>query len=177
LLANKMFYIATDDADVDVSDEEARQAQIQYIFLGTGRTGDDGAEIVLSKKEKKAVEKRANKLLAEARKTDHFSELAEKKSDAAQTEIIMGGNETSLPGEVVSAAMGLKTGELSTLIETSNGYYILYCANEKDADATYEKKEEIIAARQERMFKEKYSRWLGENEIEISKSFWKIFHV
>lgn len=176
-LANKMFYIATDDADTEVSDEEARQAQIQYVFLRTGGKDSDGKEITLNESEKKAVAKRANKILKEARKTDHFSDLAQKYSSDARTELIMGGNETSIAEEAVSAAMALHTGELSMLEESADGYYILYCVNEKDADATYQKKEEIIAERQERMFKKKYAKWLGENEIEISKSFWKIFHV
>ena len=176
-LANKMFYIATDDADTEVSDEEARQAQIQYIFLRTGGTDADGKEITLDKDEKKAAEKRANKILKEARKTERFSDLAQKYSADTRTELIMGGNETSIAEEAVASAMALHTGEVSMLVEASDGYYILYCVNEKDADATYQKKEEIIAERQERMFKKKYANWLGENEIEISKSFWKIFHV
>jgi len=35
ILAEKMFYIATDEADTVVTDEEARQADIQYIEIGT----------------------------------------------------------------------------------------------------------------------------------------------
>ena len=171
LLANKMFYIATDDADTEVSDEEARQARIQYIFL---RTGSDAS---LSKEEKKGAKKRAEKVLKESQKTEHFQELAEKKSDDTRTELIMGGDEKSIAQEAVASAMSLHTGEVSLLVEAEEGYYILYCVNEKDADETYKKKEEIIAERQERMFKDKYAKWLGKNEIEISKSFWKIFHV
>lgn len=176
-LANKLFYIATDDAETDISDEEARQAQIMYIFLRTSGTDSSGKKIILDDKEKKAAGKRANKIYKDAQKTEHFSDLAEKYSADTRVSLIIGGDETSLPKEVVASAMALHTGEVGKPVDTEEGYYIVYCVNEKDADATYQKKEEIIAERQRRMFKKKYATWLGENEIEISKSFWKIFHV
>lgn len=177
LLANKMFYIATDDADTEVSDEEARQVSIQYLHLRTDGPNENGVEVRLSEKEKQAVKKRAKKLLSEAGKTENFIEFASKNTDDKQVELLIGKEDTTLAEEAVAAVMKLKTGELSSLIEASDGYYLIYCVNENDTDATYKKKEEIIAGRQEQMFKEKYSTWLGESEIAISKSFWKIFHI
>lgn len=176
-LANKMFYIATDDADTEVTDEEARQADIQYLFLRTSGENADGTAMTLGQDEAKAVFKRAKKLLEEAEETEDFQTFAMKNTEVDRTELILDRESTALPSEVVSEAMELKTGEVSGLIEAEDGYYILYCVNEQDEDATYQKKEDIIARRQEEMFKEKYADWLGNSEISISKSFWKIFHI
>ena len=40
-----------------------------------------------------------------------------------------------------------------------------------------EAKEEIIEERQTNMFKKKYTEWLGEYEVDISKAFWKVFEI
>lgn len=52
VLANKMFYVATDKANTDVSDEEARQAAIQYIEIMTKGIGSSGQKIDMDEKAK-----------------------------------------------------------------------------------------------------------------------------
>ena len=51
-------------------------------------------------------------------------------------------------------------------------YYIFYCATEFDVDATQEKKEEIIAARQEEEFQTRYKEWRGVTHIEVNEAVW-----
>ena len=57
------------------------------------------------------------------------------------------------------------------------GYYIIYCVNDNDEDATYARKEEIINERQTKMFKEKYAEWLSESKVDISNKFWDVFTI
>ncbi len=177
ILANKMFYIATDAASTEVSDEEARQAAIQYLYIMTEKTDENGVKTSLSDQEKETARKRVGKLLTEAKKASDFLEFARKNSDDTRVELFLGHDEDSLPSEVVTTGMALGTGKFSDVVTASNGFYILYCVNSNDSDATYRKKEEIIESRQVKMFKEKYTRWLGESEISISSSFWKIFEI
>ena len=53
---------------------------------------------------------------------------------------------------VEEAAFALKTGEISNIIEASDGYYIIYCVDDYNEDATLEKKEEVIDERQSEKF-------------------------
>lgn len=167
-LANKMFYISTDDADTEVTDDEARQVKIAYLLVKEAGSNapDDGG-----------VAGRAEILLKQAKKADDFSEFAREHTEAGSVEITVGRESTELDQEAVSAAFSLEKGEISSVIAGKSGYYIIRCINPMDEDATYARKEEIIEERQTGMFKKKYSKWLGEYEVDISKSFWKIFEI
>lgn len=176
-LANKMFYIATDDADTEVTDEEAKQIRIQYIQIMTKGTNQNGTEINLNETEKAEALARAQELQKEAKEADNFVELAKKNSDSAVIEQVIGRDNTELDAEAVTAAFSLTKGNVSEVVSTESGYYIIYCVNDNDADATYVRREEIIEERQTKMFKEKYAKWLGNYDVNISKSFWKIFEI
>lgn len=75
-LANKMFYVATDDADINVSDEEARQAVLESMQeeagSGSGAAGNDGAN---SEESENGSDEAGN--------TGADSEESESSSDAA----------------------------------------------------------------------------------------------
>lgn len=166
-LANKMFYISTDDANTEVTDDEARQVKIAYLLVKeAGKASDDGG-----------VADRATVLWKQAKKANDFSEFAREHTEAGSVEITVGQESTELDQEAVSAALSLEKGEISPVIAGKSGYYIIRCINPMDEDATYARKEEIIEERQTGMFKKKYTKWLGEYDVDISKAFWKIFEI
>jgi len=171
-LANKMFYISTDAADTEVTDEEARQVRIAYILIK--EAGGNEAEEASDKED---VAKRAATLLKQAKKANDFLEFARENTEADSVELMIGEESTELEEEAVVAALSLKKGEISPVITGKSGYYIIYCINPMDEDATYARKEEIIEERQTSMFKKKYTEWLGEYEVDISKAFWKVFEI
>lgn len=180
LLAEKMFYIATDEVDTDISDEEALQRKIQYIRILTNGTTESGVKVNLGSKEKAEALKRANQLLQDGAKEEDFLAFAQKNTDGASAEATIGKvgqNTGELADKAVTEAWKLKKGQLSSVIEGEDGYYIIRCVEETDEDATYERKEQLIEERQTEMFREKYGKWLGDDEVRISKSFWKIFQI
>lgn len=177
ILANKMFYVATDDADTDISDEEARQVSIQYLQIMTNGTNKDGETVTLDEKQKAEAEKKANKLQKQATQTKDFLTLARDNSDASKQEIVVGKDTTDVERAVVTAALSLQKGDVSSVIVGEQGYYIVYCVNSNDEDAMQSRKEEIIAARQTSMFKKKYNSWLKKNEVNISEDFWNGFSL
>lgn len=180
LLAEKMFYIATDEVDTDISDEEALQRKIQYIRILTNGTTESGVKVNLGSKEKAEALKRANQLLQDGAKAEDFLAFAQKNTDGASAEATIGKvgqNTGELADKAVTEAWKLKKGQLSSVIEGEDGYYIIRCVEETDEDATYERKEQLIEERQTEMFRKKYGKWLGDDEVRISKSFWKIFQI
>ena len=180
LLAEKMFYIATDDVDTNISDEEALQRKIQYIRILTHGTTEDGVQVNLGEKEKAEALKRADRLLQDVRKADDFLAFAQKNTDGAAAEAVIGNpgqNTGELADTAAVKAWELKKGQISDVVSAEDGYYIIKCVEEVDEDATQQRKEELIEKRQTKMFREKYGKWLGNDEIRISKSFWKIFKI
>ncbi len=176
-LANKMFYIATDDADTEVSSEEARQVKIEFFQIMTKGTTKSGVIVSLDEKERRTARKRASELRSAAAKTENFLEFAEANTEAEKVEMTIGQDNTELDRSIVTTAFSMKKGAISPVIGTGDGYYVLHCVDDNDEDATYARREAIIEERQTKMFKQKYKKWLGDYEVSISKSFWKIFHI
>lgn len=166
-LANKMFYIATDAADTEVTDAEARQIRIAYIFIRNPKNAGAAEE----------ADKKGQELLEEARKTDEFVEFAKENTEADAVELTIGRDSTELDQEAVQAAFALEKGAVSSVVRGESGCYIMYCISDNDEDATYARREEIIAERQTGMFKQKYAKWLKNYSVNISKSFWKVFEI
>ncbi|MCD7826598.1 MAG: peptidyl-prolyl cis-trans isomerase [Clostridiaceae bacterium] len=177
LLANKMFYISTDDADTEVTDEEAQQIKIQYIKIITEGTLPNGTEVQLSEKEQARVVTQMKKWRKEAAESDNFLDLAKENSDSDTYELTIGKDSTEIDSKAVDAAFELKKGKMSQVIEGDGACYLILCIDDNDEDATYSRKEEIIEERQTKMFQEKYEKWLGDSEVSISKSFWREFSL
>lgn len=177
LLANKMFYIATDAADTEVSDAEAQQIQIQFFQIITNGTQKNGLEVHLDSEEKKKAKERAELLQKESVKAEDFLAYARNHTEGKLCELTLGRDCTEIDKDAVDAAFKLKKDAISKAIETETGYYVIRCVNPYDEDATYAKKEAIIEERQTAMFKEKYAKWLGNSEVSISKSFWRAFEL
>lgn len=177
ILANKMFYFATDEADTDISDDEAKQISIQYIEVITNGKDQNGTVINMDSATKTKALKRAEKIRKEALKAEDFQVFAEDNSDCAETQLICGRDTDKLDKKVVDAAFNLKKGDISSVIEGDSGYYIVYCVNDYDEDSTYARKEEIIEERQTSMFKDKYAEWLDGDKVSISSKFWNEFEI
>lgn len=182
ILAEKMFYVATDDADTVVTDDEARQIDIQYIEVITKGTDRNGTSISMNAKTKKEAAKRAANLLKEAKKSKDFLAFAEENTDAESVSATIGKDNDLLGRSATAEALKLKKGKISKVITSktsdgTEGYFIIYCTNSNNEDATYKRKEEIIEERQINMFKEKYAEWLKDCDVKISQSFWETFEM
>lgn len=182
ILAEKMFYVATDDADTVVTDDEARQIDIQYIEVITKGIDRNGNYISMNAKTKKEAQKRAARLLKEAKKSKDFLEFAEENTDAESVSATIGKNNDLLGRLATTEALKLKKGKISSVISSkvpdgTEGYFIIYCVDNNNEDATYECKERIIEERQTNMFKDKYAEWLKDCDVKISQSFWETFEI
>ena len=182
ILANKMFYIATDDVDTEVPDDVARQIDVQYIQIITNGTDRNGVAIDMDDKTKREAEKRAKAIRKKAKEAEIFKDFVQENTDSSQNELTIGKDSRELPDNVIDKALTMKKGSISEVLEGTaddgtQGYYIVYCVNDNNEDATYNRKEEIIAENQMDMFKTKYSEWLKDCNVNISQKFWENFSI
>lgn len=172
-LANKMFYLSTAEVDTVVSDEDAAQVKIQFIEVITNGTNRNGKEIQMSEKEKDSAYKRIKRMKKQAMAADSFFTFANENSDRGEAEVTLGRDSEEFEQIFIQQAFSLKTGEFSKILEGEEGFYLLYCVSDYDEEATQAKKEEIIAAEENELFKEKYASWLDKYEVNISNSYWE----
>ncbi len=170
ILANKVFEITTNDVDTNISDEEARQVTIQYLMVMTHGTDRNGVKVDMTDEEKKEARNKTNKLLKEAKETSNFFTFAESNTDAQEVQISF--SMADAPESLKKISFQLQSGQTSAVVAGQNGYYIVYCVNDNDEDATAEKKEELIQERQRDSFEQKFTKWSADYEIVVSTTLW-----
>lgn len=154
-LKDKMYTALTADVDTEVSDEEAAQKRISYVFESTADTYDEAGNAIPLTDEEKAEKKAAlQEILNVAKESGDLNSAAEAKERTANS-LTYGDGSTAIGEEVQAAANALADGEFTDLIETDNGYYIVQMVSTFDREATDSQKETIIQQRRDDLYTEK----------------------
>lgn len=169
-LATKVYEIKTNNVGTDIAEDEVKQITIQQIVIKTNSLDSKGNKIELTAKEKEAALTKAKKLLKTAKTVDDFYEFAVGKTENVDVEYTFGKGE--MDESVEKAAFDLKSGQFSKVIESKEGYHIIYCVNDNDEAATAEVKESIIEGRQEVAFKELYDTWQKDYKVVVNNTIW-----
>lgn len=169
MIYEKVYDASTMTVDTDVSDDEAKQITSWHIFIPTTKTDTDG-KISINADDKKKAHQKVKELLKQAKKADNFYNFAEANTKDSKVETTFGRGEMDKAFE--DAAFALKTDEISGVVEGQDGYYIIYCVSDYNEDATLEKKEEIIAQRQNDTFKELYADWASDTKVSVNQKVW-----
>ena len=171
LLARKTFEVTTLNVDTDIPDEEAAQHKFYTIAIRNFKIDSGGNRVSYEGLELEELKNRVNSLRAQALQTEDFYKLAAANTEEA-TMLELTGGIGDFPETYEDAVLALNAGEISEVIETTDYYYIFYCVTDFDVDATQERKEEMIATRQEEEFKTRYKEWRGTTHIEVNEEIW-----
>ena len=159
VLARKTFEYVTLNVDTDISNDIAGQHRLYSIAIRNYKIDASGLRVPYSE------------LHTQAKETTDFYQMANSiTEDSSMLELVVGRGD--LPEDYEEQVLALKDGELSDVIETTDYYYIFYCVKEFDETATHEKKEQIIAERQEQEFKQRYQEWKQQTKIEVNREVW-----
>lgn len=171
VLANKVFESLTLNVDTDISDEEARQVVLQYILIANHSYDEEGNRIEFSEEQMEDARKKAAWLREEAITAPNFYTFAQEYTDDKdEIQITVGRGDMS--SELDAVAFSMSDGEISDVIETDVGYFILHCVTSLDREATDNKKEEMIATRQEEVFNAQYLEWSEKTKVELDEEIW-----
>ena len=171
LLARKTFEVTTLNVDTDIPDEEAAQRRFYTMAIRNYKIDASGNRAAYEGTELEELKARVENLRQQAMITEDFYKLAAANTEDSTMLEITGGM-GDFPAEYEDAVLALNTGEVSEVVESEDYYYIFYCVTDFDMDATYEKKEEMIATRQEKEFQTRYKEWRGTTHIEVNEEIW-----
>lgn len=154
VLSKKVYTEITKDVNTEVSDDEARIITIQQIRLDSL----DNAEIVKAR-------------LDEGK---DFGTVAAAYNRDSQTTVTLGRGEKEAAYE--EAAFSLENDQISNVIETTDGYYILKCVNNFDRDATEANKITMVEKRRDEEFTEAYETLMADTPSEFNRQKWNKVH-
>lgn len=171
-IQNKMDSVMRDGVDEEVSDEEAAQKAMNYVFLSYTTTDDSGTTLALGDDEKAALKTTAEDLVEQVRNGEEMADVAEQSSLTVQ-EATFDGESTTYDADLIAAADALaEVGDVTDVIETDGGLYVAQLTSLLDRDATDAKKDEIVEERRQEQYNSLLEEWKEAADIEVNEKVW-----
>ena len=170
-LANKVYEYIIKDINPEISDDEARTITVRYIFIRTCSVDSAGVKTQYSPEEKAKARALAEEILGLAREEgSDFEELVLTYSEGEKNTYSFGKGETEKIFE--DAAFNLGTDEVSGLIETENGYYIIKCISTFNREETDANKVKIVEKRRREVFGQEYDVFVASLTRTLNEELW-----
>ena len=151
-LACKTVNTLTKDANLEISDNEAKVVEVGQIVVDN---------------EFQARE------LWQAVRTEGADFDAIARENSMEEEIYRKVVRGELSAAVEEVVFAMNTGEVSEVIEENGQFYLFYCKNPYDQEATLARKQEMMLLRKDRAFREYYDVFLEENLVSVSGRVWQ----
>lgn len=150
-IANKVVEKLTEGLDLEVSDSEAK-----VITIRTAKFQDRGT-----------ADTAYGRLLEEG--SDFSAVIRELTGESPEERSIGRGEEGPALEE---AAFSLAAGQISSVVEQDDGFYLIQCVSDYDMDATRERKAQIYKERKNWAFQQIYGQFQAEHKVTIPDEVW-----
>ena len=171
-LAEKVYQYIIKDINPEISDDEARIITVQHIFFRTSTMNGMGERTEFSDEVKADVRKSAREVLRLSREEDaDFEQLILTYSESETGTLSFGKGEMDQSFE--EAAFNLETGEISDLVETSQGYHIIKCISTFNREETDANKVKIVEKRRREVFGEEYEAFVESLTRDLNEELWQ----
>ena len=170
-LADKAYQLIVGDVNPEISDDEARIITVQQILIRTYVFDGNGNKITYDETKKAEAYNRINEIRNLALDGEHeFLDLAANYSEDPNITYSFGKNETEEAYEKI--AFNLQTNEISEVVETSEGYYIIKCVNTFDREETDANKLKIVEQRKNDVFGKEYEAYVSNLIRDLNEKLW-----
>lgn len=159
-------------ADTEVSDEEAAQKSMDYVFISYQTKDDSSNSKDVSDDEKAQLKSQAEAIASGLKEGGDLNALAEEQGATVQT-LTFDKDTTSPDEDLIKAADALGEGESTDMIETEKGCYVAKVTSLLDRTATDSKKSQIVQERQTKLYDDTVKKWRKKADIKVHKCVWK----
>ena len=136
-------------ADTEVSDEEAAQKSMDYVFISYQTKDDSGNSKDVSDDEKAQLKSQAEAIASGLKEGGDLNALAEEQGATVQT-LTFDKDTTSPDEDLIKAADALGEGESTDMIESK-----------------------IVQERQTKLYDDTVKKWRKKADIKVHKGVWK----
>ena len=143
----------------DINYDEYRQYDIEYLFISTKKTNEENSSTEpMSEDEKKAAYDKIADMREKALNTEDWSTLVpveENELRYQKTNFL--AKDTFFTDEFKESVMALENGEISEILETEDGYYVVRMINNNSSEAYNNAVEQAIKDKEEEAFSKQYT--------------------
>lgn len=157
-LAEKVYNSIVGEVTMEISDDDARSITVEMLFIKTYHEDSQGRLVDYSDANKAEAKERAEELRELAVTGSDFEELCAMYNEGDES--IRTIRRGEMPENFETATFALEEGEISNVIKTDDGYYIVKCMSTYERKETEANKQAIIDAEKTRVFDEKYNAFL-----------------
>ena len=171
-IQTKMDSKMREGVDEEVSDEEAAQKAMQYVFFSYTTTDDSGNTTELTDEEKESLKTDAQSLVDRVNAGEDISTVAEELGQTAY-DLTFDSESTSPNEDLIAAVDAFETeGQVTDVIEADDGLYVGRLTSLLDRDATDQKKETIIEERRQEQYDSLLEEWRNDTDIQVDEKVW-----
>lgn len=173
-IQSKMEDAMTADVDTEVSDDEAAQKAMKYVFYSYTKDENDSTS-TMSETEKTEAKQKANDFAEKLKNSDTKDIDAVAKEAGMEVQTATFDSESTSPNaDLVKAADTLAAeGDVTDAIETDSGIYVAKVTSFLDRTATDAKKKSIVEERKQDQYDTLLKKWRKKTDIDLNKRVWK----
>ena len=158
--------------DEEVSDEEAAQKSMQYVYFSFTSTDDSGNSTEMTDDEKEELWTTAQDFADQVKGGEDFASAAESAGAEVRT-TTFDSESTSPDADLIAAVDALETeGDVTDVIETDSGLYVAELTSLLDRDATDQEKENIVEQRRQDQYDSLLEEWREAADITVDEKVW-----
>lgn len=159
--------------DEEVSDEEAAQKAMKYVYFSYSSTDESGNPVTLTDEEKESLKAEAQTLSDRVAAGEDITAVAEELGQTA-SDLTFDSESTGPSEELIAQVDAFGTeGEVTAPVETDTGVYVAQLTSLLDRDATDLKKTNIVEERRQEQYDSLLEEWRSSTEIEVNEKVWK----
>ncbi len=170
-LADKVYDYMIEDVNPEISDDEARTITLQQILIKTGTKDKAGNITPYSEQQKSYAYATAVEALRRVEAGEDFDVVASRYNEAEESTVFIRKGEREAAYE--EAAFVLGNEEVSDVIETEEGYYILKCVSTLNREETDMNKIKIVEERRKEAFSKEYDSYVQTLTRHINEELWQ----
>lgn len=171
-IQTKMDSKMREGVDEEISDEEAAQKAMQYVFFSYTTTDDSGNTTELTDEEKESLKTDAQSLVDRVNAGEDISTVAEELGQTAY-DLTFDSESTSPNEDLIAAVDAFETeGQVTDVIEADDGLYVGRLTSLLDRDATDQKKTSIVEERRQEQYDSLLEEWRNDTDIKVDEKVW-----
>lgn len=171
-IQNKMEKPMKEGVGEEVSDEEAAQKSMQYVYFPFTTTDDSGNSTEMTDEEKEDLRSAAQDFDDQVKDGEDFESAAE-SADVEVRTTTFDSESTSPDADLIAAADTLEAeGDVTDVIETDSGLYVARLTSLLDRDATDQEKQNIVEQRRQDQYDSLLEDWRDAADITVNEKVW-----